>query len=63
MKKPSPVSLFSQPVVEELAELQNPKLSESPTIYYEPTIDCTLRLGRVFPCDMNWNKWVQIIPV
>uniref|UniRef100_A0A8C3R529 General transcription factor IIIC subunit 1 n=1 Tax=Cyanoderma ruficeps TaxID=181631 RepID=A0A8C3R529_9PASS len=61
MKKPSPVSLFSQPVVEE--QLQNPKLSESPTIYYEPTIDCTLRLGRVFPCDMNWNKWVQIIPV
>ncbi|KAM4892264.1 general transcription factor 3C polypeptide 1 [Sylvia borin] len=61
MKKPSPVSLFSQPVVEE--QLENPKLSESPTIYYEPTIDCTLRLGRVFPCDMNWNKWVQIIPV
>uniref|UniRef100_A0A8D2ND38 Ral transcription factor IIIC subunit 1 n=1 Tax=Zonotrichia albicollis TaxID=44394 RepID=A0A8D2ND38_ZONAL len=60
MKKPSPVSLFSQPVVDE--QLQNPKLSESPTIYYEPTIDCTLRLGRVFPCDMNWNKWVQIIP-
>ncbi|NWW83533.1 TF3C1 factor, partial [Climacteris rufus] len=61
MKKPSPVSLFSQPVVEE--QLQNPKLSETPTIYYEPTIDCTFRLGRVFPCEMNWNKWVQIIPV
>ncbi|NWV38569.1 TF3C1 factor, partial [Grantiella picta] len=61
MKKPSPVSLFSQPVVEE--QVENPKLSETPTIYYEPTIDCTLRLGRVFPCDMNWNKWVQIIPV
>ncbi|NXN20580.1 TF3C1 factor, partial [Nycticryphes semicollaris] len=60
MKKPSPVSLFSQPVME---ELDNPKLSESPTIYYEPTIDCTLRLGRVFPCEVNWNKWVQIIPV
>ncbi|NWR84499.1 TF3C1 factor, partial [Furnarius figulus] len=61
MKKPSPVSLFSQPVVEE--ELNNPKLSETPTIYYEPTIDCALRLGRVFPCEVNWNKWVQIIPV
>ncbi|KFQ93192.1 General transcription factor 3C polypeptide 1, partial [Nipponia nippon] len=61
MKKPSLVSLFSQPVVEE--ELNNPKLSETPTIYYEPTIDCTLRLGRVFPCEVNWNKWVQIIPV
>ncbi|KFP29783.1 General transcription factor 3C polypeptide 1, partial [Colius striatus] len=61
MKKPSLVSLFSQPVVEE--QLKNPKLSETPTIYYEPTIDCTLRLGRVFPCEVNWNKWVQIIPV
>ncbi|KFM01009.1 General transcription factor 3C polypeptide 1, partial [Aptenodytes forsteri] len=61
MKKPSLVSLFSQPVVEE--KLNNPKLSETPTIYYEPTIDCTLRLGRVFPCEVNWNKWVQIIPV
>ncbi|KFU88021.1 General transcription factor 3C polypeptide 1, partial [Chaetura pelagica] len=61
MKKPSLVSLFSEPVVEE--QLNNPKLSETPTIYYEPTIDCTLRLGRVFPSEMNWNKWVQIIPV
>ncbi|XP_050173163.1 general transcription factor 3C polypeptide 1 isoform X3 [Myiozetetes cayanensis] len=61
LKKPSPVSLFSQPVVEE--QLNNPKLSETPTIYYEPTIDCTLRLGRVFPSEVNWNKWVQIIPV
>lgn len=61
MKKPALVSLFSQPVVEE--QLNNPKLSETPTIYYEPTIDCTLRLGRVFPGEINWNKWVQIIPV
>ncbi|KFQ55558.1 General transcription factor 3C polypeptide 1, partial [Nestor notabilis] len=61
MKKPSPVSLFSQPVTEE--QLNNPKMSETPTIYYEPTIDCTLRLGRVFPSEVNWNKWVQIIPV
>ncbi|NXU57322.1 TF3C1 factor, partial [Turnix velox] len=61
MKKPSTVSLFSQPVVEE--QLNNPKLSETPTVYYEPTIDCTFRLGRVFPNEVNWNKWVQIIPV
>ncbi|NWS75896.1 TF3C1 factor, partial [Crotophaga sulcirostris] len=61
MKKPPLVSLFSQPVVEE--QLNNPKLSETPTIYYEPTIDCTLRLGRVFPSEGNWNKWVQVIPV
>ncbi|XP_068003315.1 general transcription factor 3C polypeptide 1 isoform X2 [Melanerpes formicivorus] len=61
MTKPSPVSLFSQPALEE--QLSNPKPSETPTVYYEPTIDCTLRLGRVFPSEVNWNKWVQIIPV
>lgn len=61
MKKPPLVSLFSQPVVEE--QLNNPRLSETPTTYYEPTIDCTLRLGRVFPSEVNWNKWVQILPV
>ncbi|XP_053936724.1 general transcription factor 3C polypeptide 1 isoform X2 [Cuculus canorus] len=61
MERPPLVSLFSQPVVEEL--LNDPKLSESPAIYYEPTIDCTLRLGRVFPCEGNWNKWAHVIPV
>uniref|UniRef100_A0A8C0IKT1 Ral transcription factor IIIC subunit 1 n=1 Tax=Chelonoidis abingdonii TaxID=106734 RepID=A0A8C0IKT1_CHEAB len=58
MKKPSAISLFSQPVPEE--ELTDSKLSETPTIFYEPTIDCTLRMGRVFPYEGNWNKWVQI---
>uniref|UniRef100_A0A8C0G6L0 Ral transcription factor IIIC subunit 1 n=1 Tax=Chelonoidis abingdonii TaxID=106734 RepID=A0A8C0G6L0_CHEAB len=46
MKKPSAISLFSQPVPEE--ELTDSKLSETPTIFYEPTIDCTLRMGRVW---------------
>lgn len=55
------VSLFSKPVIEE--QINNPKLSETPTTYFEPTIDCTLRLGRVFPYEVNWNKWVQIIHV
>ncbi|KAM9179444.1 general transcription factor 3C polypeptide 1 [Mergus octosetaceus] len=61
LKKPSVVSLFSKPVIEE--QINNPKLSETPTTYFEPTIDCTLRLGRVFPYEVNWNKWVQIIHV
>uniref|UniRef100_A0A674I4E3 Ral transcription factor IIIC subunit 1 n=1 Tax=Terrapene triunguis TaxID=2587831 RepID=A0A674I4E3_9SAUR len=61
MKKPSAISLFSRPVPEE--ELTDSKLSETPTIFYEPTIDCTLRMGRVFPYEGNWNKWVQMIHV
>ncbi|XP_053898446.1 general transcription factor 3C polypeptide 1 isoform X1 [Malaclemys terrapin pileata] len=61
MKKPPAISLFSRPVPEE--ELTDSKLSETPTIFYEPTIDCTLRMGRVFPYEGNWNKWVQMIHV
>uniref|UniRef100_A0A8C2TZX2 Ral transcription factor IIIC subunit 1 n=1 Tax=Coturnix japonica TaxID=93934 RepID=A0A8C2TZX2_COTJA len=61
MKKASPVSLFSQPLVAE--QLHSPKLSEACAAYYEPTVDCTLRMGGVFPTEMNWNKWVQVLHV
>uniref|UniRef100_A0A8C8RN07 General transcription factor IIIC subunit 1 n=1 Tax=Pelusios castaneus TaxID=367368 RepID=A0A8C8RN07_9SAUR len=61
MKKPTAISLFSQPAPED--ELTDFKLSETPTIFYEPTIDCTLRMGRVFPYEVNWNKWVQMIHI
>uniref|UniRef100_A0A8C3LM80 General transcription factor IIIC subunit 1 n=1 Tax=Chrysolophus pictus TaxID=9089 RepID=A0A8C3LM80_CHRPC len=61
MKKAPPVSLFSQPLIAE--QLHSPKLSEASVAYYEPTMDCTLRLGGVFPTAVNWNKWVQVIHV
>uniref|UniRef100_A0A8D0HWB2 Ral transcription factor IIIC subunit 1 n=1 Tax=Sphenodon punctatus TaxID=8508 RepID=A0A8D0HWB2_SPHPU len=61
LKKASAISLFSPPLTEK--ELPNPKLSETPTVFYEPTIDCTLRLGRVFPYEVNWNKWVPMIHI
>uniref|UniRef100_F7CWX1 Ral transcription factor IIIC subunit 1 n=1 Tax=Ornithorhynchus anatinus TaxID=9258 RepID=F7CWX1_ORNAN len=61
LKKPSAVSLFSKPKMEE--EITRPRLSEAPTAFYEPSIDCTLRLGRVFPHEVNWNKWVQVEPI
>jgi general transcription factor 3C polypeptide 1 len=43
----------------EEAEEVTPSLSESSTVFYEPTLDCTIRLGRVFPHDVNWNKWLH----
>ncbi|KAI5939978.1 General transcription factor 3C polypeptide 1 [Manis javanica] len=58
LRKPNAVSLFSKPVVEE-AEAPS-SLSESPVVFYEPTLDCTLRLGRVFPHEVNWNKWAHL---
>uniref|UniRef100_A0A8C0WLD1 General transcription factor 3C polypeptide 1 n=1 Tax=Castor canadensis TaxID=51338 RepID=A0A8C0WLD1_CASCN len=55
LSKPAAVSLFSRPMAEEAEEV-TPSLSESSTVFYEPTLDCTIRLGRVFPHDVNWNK-------
>lgn len=53
-------SLFSAPPREE--ETAAPRLSEPAAAFYEPTLDCTLRLGSVFPQELNWNKWVQVAP-
>ncbi|EPY79532.1 general transcription factor IIIC, polypeptide 1 [Camelus ferus] len=47
LRRPAAVSLFSKPVMEEAEAPPGP--SESPTVFYEPTLDCTLRLGCVFP--------------
>nr|XP_014348197.1 PREDICTED: general transcription factor 3C polypeptide 1 [Latimeria chalumnae] len=59
IQKPPPATLFSTPTAGE--EVRNPRLCEAPTAYFEPTLDCTLRLGKVFPNEANWNKWVQYI--
>lgn len=56
--KPAAVSLFSKPLVEEAEVPASP--SESSMAFYEPTLDCTLRLGRVFPHQVNWNKWIHL---
>ncbi|XP_077172352.1 general transcription factor 3C polypeptide 1 isoform X2 [Paroedura picta] len=56
LKQQKVPSLFSRPVQEE--EVACPKLSEAPLAFYEPTVACTLQMGRVFPYELNWNKWV-----
>ncbi|XP_074178864.1 general transcription factor 3C polypeptide 1 isoform X1 [Rhinolophus sinicus] len=58
LRKPAAVSLFSKPTVAEADVPSSP--SESCMVFYEPTLDCTLRLGRVFPHEGNWNKWVHL---
>ncbi|XP_069860386.1 general transcription factor 3C polypeptide 1 isoform X1 [Dipodomys merriami] len=55
LRKPATaVSLFSRPVGEQVQEAPGPGDCAA---FYEPTLDCTIRLGRVFPRDVNWNKW------
>ncbi|XP_078096867.1 general transcription factor IIIC subunit 1 isoform X2 [Mustelus asterias] len=57
LTRAKPVSLFS--AATSASEVQGGKLSESFTVFYDPTIDCVLRLGKVFPYELNWNKWIQ----
>ncbi|XP_033887419.3 general transcription factor 3C polypeptide 1 isoform X2 [Acipenser ruthenus] len=60
MRKPSRVSLFSSPGRAEESVCMKQKGSSS-EVFYEPTIDCCLRLGKVFPHEANWNKWVKFL--
>lgn len=48
-------ALFSKPAWEEA--IAGGKLSDAADAFYEPAIDCTLKMGRVFPYELNWNKW------
>ncbi|XP_072839107.2 general transcription factor 3C polypeptide 1 isoform X1 [Pogona vitticeps] len=61
LKNQPATSLFSKPVLEEV--ITEPRLSETPTVFYEPCVDCTLKMGRVFPYELNWNKWLQTPPL
>lgn len=58
LRKPAPVSLFSKPAVADAGVPSS--LSESCMVFYEPTLDCTLHFGRVFPHEVNWNKWSHL---
>ncbi|XP_073503906.1 general transcription factor 3C polypeptide 1 [Phyllobates terribilis] len=56
VEKSTKASLFSK--AEAPAMYTSSKLSEDFTVFYEPSIDCTMRLGGIFPSEVNWNKWV-----
>ncbi|XP_063790294.1 general transcription factor 3C polypeptide 1 isoform X2 [Pseudophryne corroboree] len=56
IEKPAKVTLFSQCRIPQM--IKHSKLSEDLSTFYEPTIDCTVRLGGIFPSEVNWNKWV-----
>ncbi|XP_041133837.1 general transcription factor 3C polypeptide 1-like isoform X2 [Polyodon spathula] len=59
MRKPTRVSLFSSPGPADSVCMK--QRSGSSEVFYEPTIDCCLRLGKVFPHEANWNKWVKFL--
>ncbi|XP_051560417.1 general transcription factor 3C polypeptide 1-like isoform X3 [Myxocyprinus asiaticus] len=53
-------SLFSKPKVPQIKGQSEISVRDAVTAFYEPTVDCMLRLARVFPHELNWNKWVQL---
>ncbi|XP_040212931.1 general transcription factor 3C polypeptide 1 isoform X1 [Rana temporaria] len=56
MEKKFKATLCSQCKIPQVSNTS--RLSENVIVFYEPTIDCTLRLGGIFPSEDNWNKWV-----
>ncbi|KAM5227701.1 general transcription factor 3C polypeptide 1 [Ctenodactylus gundi] len=62
LRKPPAATLFSQPLVGEVeTEAEVPLGPHDSTVtFYEPTLDCTIRLGCVFPPEVNWNKWIHL---
>uniref|UniRef100_A0AAR2L3A0 B-block binding subunit of TFIIIC domain-containing protein n=1 Tax=Pygocentrus nattereri TaxID=42514 RepID=A0AAR2L3A0_PYGNA len=53
-------SLFSRPSVPEVRSQGEFGVVEDVVAFYEPTVDCSLRLAQMFPHETNWNKWVQL---
>ncbi|KAK9981877.1 hypothetical protein ABG768_001400 [Culter alburnus] len=53
-------SLFSKPRVPQVKGQAEVSVRDAGTAFYEPTADCVLRLARVFPHELNWNRWVQL---
>ncbi|KAG5854560.1 hypothetical protein ANANG_G00039100 [Anguilla anguilla] len=53
-------SLFSPARAAEVKD-EGVKLRDNATAFYEPEVDCCLRLSKVFPHEANWNKWVPFI--
>ncbi|ROJ26351.1 General transcription factor 3C polypeptide 1 [Anabarilius grahami] len=53
-------SLFSKPRVPQVKGQAEVSVRDAGTAFYEPTVDCVLRLARVFPHELNWNRWVQL---
>ncbi|XP_026121047.1 general transcription factor 3C polypeptide 1 [Carassius auratus] len=53
-------SLFSKPRAPQVKGQAEVSLRDAGTVFYEPTVDCVLRLARVFPHELNWNRWVQL---
>uniref|UniRef100_A0AAY5EK18 B-block binding subunit of TFIIIC domain-containing protein n=1 Tax=Electrophorus electricus TaxID=8005 RepID=A0AAY5EK18_ELEEL len=54
------VSLFSRPSAPQVRGQGEVSVSEEVVAFYEPTVDCSVRLAHIFPHETSWNRWVQL---
>lgn len=57
---PAKPSLFSRPAPPCLRDPDQVSVLEPVDVFYEPTLDCCVRLARLLPHQNNWNRWVQL---
>ncbi|XP_062866959.1 general transcription factor 3C polypeptide 1 isoform X2 [Trichomycterus rosablanca] len=57
---PPKPSLFSRPCLPRLREQGGVSVLDQVVAFYEPTVDCSVRLARLLPHQNNWNRWVQL---
>lgn len=53
-------SLFSRPAIPKVRGHGEVSVVDGVVAFYEPTVDCSLRLSKLFPHESCWNKWAQL---
>ncbi|KAI5091211.1 general transcription factor 3C polypeptide 1 isoform X2 [Silurus meridionalis] len=59
VKRPK-VSLFSRPAIPKVKGHGEVGVMEDVVGFYEPTVDCSIRISKLFPHESSWNRWVQM---
>ncbi|KAF5888566.1 general transcription factor 3C polypeptide 1 isoform X1 [Clarias magur] len=53
-------SLFSRPGIPKVKGRGEVGVTEDAVPFYEPTVDCSVIISKLFPHEPCWNRWVQL---
>ncbi|XP_060715992.1 general transcription factor 3C polypeptide 1-like [Tachysurus vachellii] len=53
-------SLFSHPGTPKVKGHGVARMGADVVAFYEPTVDCIIRISKLFPHESSWNRWVQM---
>ncbi|GAA6083435.1 general transcription factor 3C polypeptide 1 [Tachysurus ichikawai] len=53
-------SLFSHPGTPKVKGHGSVSMAGDVVAFYEPTVDCIIRISKLFPHESSWNRWVQM---